>query len=151
MKKVVLVTVLAFASTALAVAPHAMAQDQSSQSGQITIKDQAEYNDYTNAIGQSDPKARAAAIESFLQKYPQTVVKGSLLEVLVALYSTPPSADAAKAADASERLLQVDPNNLRAITILVYSKKGQALQKGSPADAQPLLDEAATLFRQEGL
>lgn len=153
MKKVVLVTVLAFASTALAVAPHAMAQGQSSQSGQITIKDQAEYNDYNNAIGQQDPKARAEAIESFLQKYPQSVVKPSLLEVLMALYSQPPAADTTKALDAAARLLQVEPNNLRALFLSVYVKRTQAIQelsKSNVAGAQPILDDAASLA-QRGL
>lgn len=150
MKKVVLVTVLAFASTALAVAPHVMAQDQSSQSGQITIKDQNEYNDYNNAIGQSDPKARAAAIEAFLQKYPQTVVKQNLLETLMALYTQTAAADTGKALDAAGRLLQVDPNNPRALFLSVFVKKSQALQKTNPAEAQPILDDAATLA-QRGL
>lgn len=151
MKKVVLVTVLAFASTALAVAPHAMAQGQSSQSGTIQIKDQAEYNDYNNAIGQSDPKARAAAIESFLQKYPQSVVKPSLLEILMAIYSQPPAADTTKALDAATRLLQVDPNNLRALFLSVYVKKSQAIQelsKSNVAGAQPILDDAASLAKR---
>jgi hypothetical protein len=147
MKKVVLVTVLAFASTALAVAPHVMAQDQSSQ---ITIKDQNEYNDYNNAIGQSDPKARATQIEAFLQKYPQTVVKQSLLETLMALYTQPPAADPAKALDVAGRILQVDPNNPRALFLSVYLKKSQGLQKTNPADAQPILDDAAALA-QRGL
>jgi len=150
MKKVVLVTVLAFASTALAVAPHAMAQGQSSQSGTIQIKDAAEYNDYNNAIGQADPKAKAVAIESFLQKYPQSVVKSALLEVLMAIYSQPPAADTTKALDAATRLLQVDPNNLRALFLSVYVKKSQAIQELSKSDvagAQPILDDAAALAK----
>jgi tetratricopeptide (TPR) repeat protein len=151
MKKVVLVTVLAFASTALAVAPHAMAQDQSSQPGQITIKDPNEYNDYNNAIGQSDNTAKAAAIESFLQKYPQSVVKPQLLELLMALYQG--TGNVQKAADAASRVLQVSPNDMRALFLSVYVKKSQALQalsKSDTATAQPLLDDAAALA-QRGL
>jgi hypothetical protein len=45
--------------------------------------------------------------------------------------------------DAANRLLQADPNNLRALAISVYIKKAQAAQKSTPADQQPLLDEAA--------
>ena len=60
-----------------------MVYAQAAQPGQITIKDQQEYNDYSNAIGQSGP-AKAAAIEAFLTKYPNTVVKNALLEVLMA-------------------------------------------------------------------
>ena len=65
MKKVVFASVLAIASSALCLPPLLLAQDQGSQSSQITIKDPAEYNAYTSAIGQSTPAAKAAAIESF--------------------------------------------------------------------------------------
>ncbi len=56
---------------------------------QVTIKDPAEYNAYTNAIGQSDPKIKASAIESFLTQYPQSVVKSDMLEQLMAAYQRP--------------------------------------------------------------
>lgn len=148
MKKVVLVTVLAFASAALAVAPYAMAQDQSSSSGQITIKDPAEYNDYTNAIGQTDPGTRAAAIETFLQKYPQSVVKPAMLETLMGTYQQ--MGDINKTTDAATRVLAGSPNNLRALAFLVYVKRSQAFTKTNPQDAQPILDEAAALA-QRGL
>lgn len=133
---------LAVASMVSAVAPYAIAQDQGSQSSQITIKDPAEYNAYTNAIGQSDPAAKAAAIESFLQSYPNSVVKQEMLEQLVGAYQA--SNNPTKTYDAAKRLLQVDPNNLRALTFVVYVEKAQA--NGDQAK----LDEAAALA-QRGL
>ena len=142
MKKFVFASLLAVASATLTIVPFALAQDTS----QVTIKDAAEYNAYTNAIGQSDPKAKAAAIEAFLTQYPQSVVKTDMLEQLMAAYQQ--AGDLNKTVDAANRLLQVDPNNLRALALSVYIKKAQAAQ--NPAGAQPLLDDAAALA-QRGL
>lgn len=123
MKKVVFASMLAVAFMVPAAAPAAVAQDQGSQSS-ITIKDPAEYNAYSNAIGQSTPAAKAAAIESFLQQYPNSEVKQEMLEQLVGAYEA--TNDTAKTYDASRRLLQVDPSNLRALTFVVYVEKAQA-------------------------
>jgi hypothetical protein len=142
MKKVVFASLLVFASSALCSLPVAMAQDAGSQSSQITIKDPAEYNAYTNAIGQSSPAAKAAAIEGFLQQYPNSVVKAEMLEQLVGAYQA--TGDTAKTYDAAKRLLQVDPNNLRALTFVVYVGKAQA------AGDQSKLDDAAA-NAQKGL
>lgn len=141
MKKVVLASMLVVGCIVAAEAPAILAQEQSSQQqGQITIKDPAEYNAYTNAIGQSTPAAKAAAIESFLQQYPNSVVKTQMLEQLVSAYQA--TGDTAKTYDAAKRLLAVEPNNLRALTFVVYVDKAQA--NGDQAK----LDEAATLARQ---
>jgi hypothetical protein len=142
MKKVVFASLLVAATgiSALYAAPIVLAQS-SPQSNQITIKDPAEYNDYSNAVSQSSPAAKAAAIESFLQKYPNSVVKQDMLEQLMGAYQA--AGDLNKTVDAANRLLQVDPNNLRALALSVYIEKGQAAQKTSPADAQPILDKAA--------
>lgn len=139
MKKVFLASLLVVATVIPAVAPAAMAQESSQQS-QITIKDPAEYNAYTNAIGQSTPAAKAAAIESFLQQYPNSVVKHQMLEQLVSAYQA--TGDTAKTYGAAKQLLQVDPENLRALTFVVYVEKAQA--NGDQAK----LDEAATLARK---
>src|SRR5450432_545916 len=105
---------------------------QGAQSGQLTIKDPAEYNAYTNAVGQSTPAAKAAAIEAFLTQYPNSVVKVDLLEVLMASYQQ--AGDMTKTLDAADRLLAADPGNLRALAISVYVEKSQAATKSSPAD-----------------
>ncbi len=157
MKKVAFASLLAIATSVLCAAPGALAQAPGTQPGatgaqpaqsgaapsgqQITIKDPAEYNDYSNAISQSSPAAKASAIEAFLQKYPNSVVKQEMLEQLMAAYQQTGNLD--KTVDAANRLLAVDPNNLRALAIYVYIKKSQAAQKTTPADAQPLLDDAA--------
>lgn len=144
MKKVVLASVLVLASSAFCSLPAAVAQEQGAQPGQITIKDPAEYNAYTNAIGQATPAAKASAIESFLQQYPNSVVKTEMLEQLMAAYQA--TGDSAKTLDAAKRLLQVDPNNLRALTFVVYLEKAQASQ--NPSNSQQLLDDAAAKAQQ---
>ena len=87
MKKVLIAfaAVLALATTTLGAAPALFAQN-SAQPGQITIKDPAEYNAYTSAIGQPTPQAKAAAIEAFLEKYPNSQVKNDLLDTLMQIY-----------------------------------------------------------------
>jgi tetratricopeptide (TPR) repeat protein len=153
MKKVVLASLLAIASSAVCLQPAALAQDQGSQSSQITIKDPAEYTAYTSAIGQSTPAAKAAAIESFLQQYPNSVVKADLLQQLVGSYQA--TGDTAKTLDAAKRLLQVDPNNLRALFVVAFVEKAQAngdqaklddaaasAQRGLSATKPPSVDQA---------
>ena len=132
MKKIVFASVMALASMCLVVAPTLRAQDQ------ITIKDPAEFNAYQMAITQNDPKAKAAAMESFLQTYPQSVVKKTVLDSLVDTYQR--LGDADQTLSAASRLLQVDPNNMKAVFISVYVKKGQC---GKTNDAQTCDDAAA--------
>ncbi len=141
MKKVVVASLLAFASTTLATVPAVLYAQDAGQS-QITIKDPAEYNAYTNAVGQSAPAAKAQAIEAFLTQYPNTVVKQEMLEQLVGAYQA--ANDTPKTLDASKRLLQVDPSNLRALTFIVY------VEKSTAQGDQSKLDDAASLA-QKGL
>jgi len=80
MKKLFFASAMALASICFVVSPLLRAQDS------ITIKDPAEFNSYQNASTQSDPKAKASALESFLQTYPQSVVKQAVLDSLVDTY-----------------------------------------------------------------
>jgi len=139
MKKSVFASLLALAT--LFPGTVSMVYAQGAQSSQLTIKDPTEYNDYTNAVGQSGA-AKNAALEQFLTKYPNTVVKNDLLEVLMVAYQS--SGDTAKTLATADRLLASDPGNLRALFIEVYTEETQAHGKSSPADAQPLLDKAAS-------
>jgi hypothetical protein len=138
MKKSVLASLLALATVFPGTVSMVYAQAAAAP-GQITIKDPAEYNEYTNAVGQSTPAAKAAAIEAFLTKYPNSVAKTGLLEQLMLSYQGDPT----KMLDAADRLLAADPGNLRALATSVYIEKSQAAAKTTPADAQPILDKAA--------
>ena len=137
MKKSVLASLLALATIFPGSA--SMVFGQAAASGQITIKDPAEYNEYTNAVGQSTPAAKAAAIEAFLTKYPNSIVKNDMLEQLMLAYQ----GDPVKMLDAADRLLAADPGNLRGLATAVYLEKTQAQQKTNPTEAQPILDKAA--------
>lgn len=137
-KKFLYAAVLAFAGSAMVAAPVLMAQN----SGTITIKDPAEYNAYNSAIGQPTPQAKEQAIESFLQTYPDSVVKQQMLEVLMDAYTQTGNTD--KALATARKVLATDPNDMRALALSAYVLRAQAGQKTNPAEAQPLLDEAAT-------
>ena len=72
----------------------------------------AEYAVYNNAMTQTTPQAKAAGLEQYLTQFPQSSVKETTLEALMSLYST---FDGAKTQDAADRLLQVDPTNVKAL------------------------------------
>jgi hypothetical protein len=136
MKKFVYVSLMALASLGLLIAPTLRAQDQ------ITIKDPAEFNAYQNATTQTDPKAKAAALETFLQTYPQSVVKNAVLDSLVDTYQA--TGDSDKTLSAASRLLQVDPNNMKAVFFSVAIKKGQCIKT---SDAQTCDDAGALALK----
>jgi hypothetical protein len=138
MKKFVFASVMAMASISFAFTPTLRAQDS------ITIKDPTEFNAYQTASTQGDPKAKAPALESFLQTYPQSVVKSAVLDSLIDTYQG--LGDADKTLSAASRLLQVDPSNMKAIFISVFIKKGQCAKT---QDAQTCDDAAA--IAQKGL
>jgi hypothetical protein len=140
MKKFVFASVMALASLSLVPAHTLRAQDQST----IQIKDPAEYNAYQMATTQSDPKAKAAAIEDFLTKYPQSVVKKTLLDTLIDTYQQ--LGDMDHALSAATRLLQIDPSNLKSIYFSVFVKKSQCAKTSD----QQTCDDAAALA-QKGL
>ena len=135
MKKIVFASAMALASVSLVSAPVLRAQDNS---GTIQIKDPAEYNAYQMFSTQTDPKAKAAAGESFLTTYPQSVVKNAVLDNLIDTYQSLQDAD--KTLSAASRLLQVDPNNMKAIFISVFVKKAQCAKT---SEAQTCDDAAA--------
>lgn len=136
MKKIVFASLMALASVSMIATPALRAQDQ------ITIKDPAEFNAYQMATTQSDPHAKSSALESFLTTYPQSVVKNAVLDQLIDIYQQ--IGDPDKTLSAASRLLQVDPNNMRAIVISVYIQKGQCAKT---SDVQTC-DDAAALAKK---
>jgi hypothetical protein len=138
MKKFVFASVMTLASLSLVYTPKLQAQDS------ITIKDPAEYNAYQMASTQSDPKTRAAALQDFLDHYPQSVVKKAVLDMLMDTYLGLNDPD--HALSAASRLLQLAPDNMKAIYTSVFIKKAQC---GKTQDAQTC-DDAAVLA-QKGL
>lgn len=144
MKKQVFASMVLLTGMSLTALTQAMAQDN------VTIKDPAEYNSYQLASTQADPKAKAAAFESFLQAYPQTVIKTSVLGQLVMAYQQ--TGDTDHILSAASRYLEIDPTNFDLINLSAAIKKQQcAKSSADPAkvDAQ-VCDDAAALA-QKGL
>ncbi len=99
------------------------------------IKNPAEYNAYVNAIQQSNPAQKAQMLEAFLQTYPSSVMKEDALELLMVAYQQ--AGDAQKTLDAAQRVLQANPNNVRALALLAYNYRAAADQRWSADAGQP--------------
>jgi len=106
-----------------------------------TIVDPNEYNAYIAAVGATDPAQKVQMMESYLQTYPNSVMKEDGLELLLKTYQQLNNAAQIKAV--GQRLLQVNPNNLTALALLSYLDRAQA-QAGGP-DAATSLQEAGQL------
>jgi len=147
MKKFVFASAMALASMSLVHSPALGAQE----SGQITIQDPAEFNAYQNFTTQTDPAQQCAAGESFLQTYPQSVVKKAVLDQLIDCYQKSNQPD--KVLSAASRLLQIDPNNMKAIFISVFVKKSQCGKSldASGASTDPQSCDDAAALAQKGL
>ncbi len=111
------------------------------------IKDPAEYNAYINAVQASDPNAKIAALEAFLNQYPNSVMKDDALEALAAAYSQ--TNNAQKTLDTAQRLLQVNPCNLRGLFFQAYL--GRSLAEGPNAAANAQYAQTAGQSGAKGL
>jgi len=146
MNKLVFASAMALASISLVSTPALRAQD----SGQISLPPD-QFNSYQNAMTQTDPAQKAAALEGFLQAYPQSPVKTTILDNLIDVYSQLNQPE--KAIDAANRLLQIDPNNMKAIFASVYLKKqlcSSHIDASGVATDPQTCDDAAALA-QKGL
>jgi tetratricopeptide (TPR) repeat protein len=137
-----------FAQDTPAQAPPAGAPPAAAPQQKKEITSQKEYTAYVNALQQTDDNAKAVALEGYLQQYPNSVVKVDSLELLMATYQK--LGNLPKVLDAANRLLSVDPTNLRALALMAYLKRSQAEQPGGGATAQQSLADAAQ-FGQRGL
>lgn len=137
MKTSLIAVVLALASVAVAQQPAtsgAPAQGAAAQ-GPV-IKDPAEYNAYVGAVQQQDPNAKISGLEAFVTQYPNSVVKKDALEVLMGAYQQ--TQNAAKTGETADRLLQVDPNNMRALALMSYTARVNYQNNQDPAKAAQL-------------
>lgn len=145
MKKVVLASL--FSATALIpflVQPTAFAQ--AAQSG--VQMSQEEYAKYQTCNTATAPAQIASGCEDYLKAYPNSVVKKDSLQKLLYAYSQ--SGDEAKSLDAADRLLAIDPQNLRALAMEVYYRQKAAEALTDPAARAAALDKVAT-YAQTGL
>ena len=116
----ILVTIVLGCAIAAAVqdAAQPQAQPAAPQQQKKEIKDPAEYNAYVGAVQQQDPAAKISGLEAFLTQYPNSVMKEDALEILMGTYQQ--KGDVAKMGDAAKRLLQVNPNNVRALALSTF-------------------------------
>jgi len=154
MKKVVLASLLAVAGAATIVQP-CFAQDASAPAtpaagqagGQVQMSPE-EYKAYNDADTAATPAAQAAGFEAYLKAYPSSAVKKDALQKLMFAYSK--TNDSVKTLDAADRLLQVDPKNLTALTFETFLRRSAGDALTDPAAKTAALDKAAG-FAQTGL
>ena len=144
MKKVVLASLLAVAG-AVPFASLAYSQQPSSGGVQMSQDEYAAYNKANTATTAAD---KAAAFEAYLKAYPNSAVKTDVLQQI--LFADSQVGDETATLNAADRLLAVDPNNLRALTFEVYYRRVDADKLTDPAAKQTALDAVAK-YAQQGL
>ena len=110
------------------------------QTSQKVIKDPAEYNAYITALNAQDAEAKAAAMEAFVSRYPASVVKMDALEQAMAAYQQ--ASNTNKVGQTAERILQIDPVNLRALAVATFTKRATATTNNDAKMAQDVGDLA---------
>ena len=172
MKKMLVTIVLVFAamvasqgsaqSQAQPAAPQQPAAQQPAGAGQAAqpgqtaaqpqqkkeIKDPAEYNAYVGAVQQTDPNAKISGLEAFLQQYPSSVMKEDALELLMVSYQQ--TNNAAKMSDTANRLLQANPHNVRALTLLAFTERAQQKWQDAEKNAVQGVDSLPQMQKAEG-
>src|SRR6202158_5332307 len=128
MKKIVLAMLLVTAVTAVAQTPAAPAQPAAQPTPAASpapqkkeIKDPAEYNAYVGAVQQTDAAAKVSGLEAFLTQYPNSVMKEDALELLMGAYQG--TNNQAKTLETAQKVLAVNPCNIRALALLAYTKR----------------------------
>lgn len=150
MKKLLFAGALMVAATAVGQVTQTQVpanQTTAPQSQTKTIANAEEYNAYMSATQQQDPSAKAAALEAFVQQYPNSVVKEEALVAAMAAYQQ--AGDLQKSADTAAQLLQVDPNNVPALAVQTYVKRSQCA--GAPQAEQTACFQQVGQMAQNGL
>ncbi len=130
MKKIFLAMLLVASVTAVAqtaAAPAAPTQTPAPAAAPTQkkeIKDPAEYNAYIGALGQQDPAAKISGFEAFITQYPNTVMKEEALEQLMGAYQQ--AGNQAKMVETAQKVVAVNPNSLKALALLTFSKRVMA-------------------------
>jgi len=117
----------------------AQGQGQNTPTSQKVIKDQAEYNAYMTALNTQDPAQKAAAMEAFVQQYPNSVVKIDALEQAMGGYQQ--AGNQAKVEETARQILQSTPSNIRALAIVTFIDRGKATA-GDAAAMKSSCDES---------
>lgn len=155
MKKVLLMVLLALTTIAISQQPTSQPPQANVPVQQKQIKDPAEYNAYVTALNMTDPVQKAAAMEAFVKQYPQSVVLTDALEQAMAAYQQ--AGNAARVEDTAKRLLQLQPNQIQAMAVVVAldrakaSNGDQAALRESCQYAQSGVQQFPTWQKPEGM
>ncbi len=120
--------------TLLCVGIDVRAQSQALPPG---VTNPAEYKSYVTAVSTQDATKRAQAFEVFLAWYPYSALRMQAFEQAMAAWQA--ANNPAKADAVAVRLLQLDPDNVRALANRAYSGRTQAMSgddKALPAAVQ---------------
>jgi len=148
MKKVVLASLLAVACAGpLALYGFSQAAAPAQAAGGVQMSAE-EYAAYNNASTQTTPAAKATAFEAYLKAYPMSAVKADVLQQLLFAYAS--TGDNAKALDAADQLIALDPNNFRGFVFEANLRRAAADAITDPAAKQTALDAAAD-YAKKGL
>ena len=133
--------------------PAATGQQANVPTSQKVIKDPAEYNAYITALNTTDPAAKGAAMEAFVAQYPQSIVKIDALEQAMGAYQQ--ANNQPKVEQIARQILTIEPNNVRALAIVVFLERGQikdpATGAKARADAERGLQELPNWKQPEGV
>jgi tetratricopeptide (TPR) repeat protein len=99
----------------------------------------AEYDSYMAALKTQDPARRATAMEVFIAWYPGSVLRLEAFEQAMAAWQA--ANQPAKADAISAKLLQIDPDNVRALANRVYLGRSRVTQ-GETAAMAPMVEAA---------
>ena len=138
MKKILVAMLLVTAIAAVAQTPAAPAPAPQSSAAPAApakkeIKDPAEYNAYIGAFGQQDAAAKVSGFEAFVTQYPNSVMKEEALEQLMGAYQQ--TGNVAKMVETAQKVIAVNPSNLKALALLVVGKRIAAKTPQDLADA----------------
>jgi tetratricopeptide (TPR) repeat protein len=123
------VIALSMASVTLAQQPASPPDKPPKQGGPVgqkVVKDADEYNAYIKALKTDDPAKKAAAMEAFVARYPKSVVRVDALEQAMAGYQQ--SGNRAKVEETANRILGLDPRNVRALAVVTVLERSHATE-----------------------
>ncbi|HWG40200.1 MAG TPA: tetratricopeptide repeat protein [Candidatus Acidoferrales bacterium] len=133
--------------------PAGAGQQANIPTSQKVIKDPAEYNAYITALNTTDPAAKGAAMEAFVAQYPNSIVKIDALEQAMGAYQQ--ANNQQKVEQIARQILAIEPNNVRALAIVVFLERGQvkdaATGAKARADAERGLQELPNWKNPEGV
>lgn len=125
---------------AIALAGVVMAQAQTTPPPAVPqTENPAEGKSYAAAIETRDPAKRAQALEIFIAWYPNSILRTAAYEQLMAAWQA--ANNPAKADAVAVKLLQIEPDNLRALANRVYVGRTRVVS-GDTAALQPAVAAA---------